>query len=64
MLFSLLQSFATDPGLVSPGERRQFMVVCQDAVSTYLGELYMKQTQETSGLVARFRDIQAKLDRM
>ena len=40
------------------------MVVCQDAVSTYLGELYMKQTQETSGLVARFRDIQAKLDRM
>jgi len=64
VLCSLLQLFATDPSLVSPGERRQFMVVCQDAVSTYLGELYQKQTQETSGLVARFRDIQAKLDRM
>lgn len=64
VLCSLLQLFATDPSLVSPSERRQFMVVCQDAVSTYLGELYQKQTQETSGLVARFRDIQAKLDRM
>lgn len=39
------------------------MLVCQDSVTTYLGELYMKQAHETSGLVAKFRDIQAKLDR-
>ena len=64
VLCSLLQSFASDPSLVSAVERRQFTVVCQDAVSTYLGELYMKQTQETSGLVTKFRDIQARLDRL
>jgi len=64
VLCSLLQLFATDPSLVSPAERRQFMVVCQDAVSTYLGELYMKKTQDNSALVSSFRDIQAKLDRM
>ena len=45
-------------------ERRQFQVVCQDAVSTYLGELYMRQSGEASSLVAKFRDIQARLDRM
>ena len=44
----------TNPSLVSLGERRQFMVVCQDAVSTYLGELYQK---ETSGLVARLMEL-------
>ena len=54
VLCSLLQLFATDPSLVSPSERRQFMVVCQDAVSTYLGELYQK---ETSGLVARLMEL-------
>jgi len=64
VLCSLLQLFANDPSLVSQAERRQFMVVCQDAVSTYLGELYMKKTQENSVLVSSFRDIQAKLDRM
>ena len=58
----LLQQFASSPELVSPGERRQLTVVCQDAVSTYLGELYMKQGTET--MVQQFRDIQAKLDRI
>jgi len=64
VLCALLQSFASDPSQVSVADRRQFTVVCQDAVSTYLGELYMKQTPETSSLVAKFRDIQAKLDRL
>ena len=64
VLSSLLHSFASEPGQVAAMDRRQFTVVCQDAVSTYLGELYMKQTAETSGLVAKFREIQAKLDRM
>ena len=64
VLCSLLDNFAKDPNQVSAMERRQLTVVCQDMASTYLGELYMKQTQETSGLVAKFRDIQAKLDRL
>ena len=64
VLSSLLQSFSSDPSQVAPMDRRQFTVVCQDAVSTYLGELYMKQTQETSNLVAKFRDIQTRLDRI
>jgi len=64
VLCSLLQLFANDPGLVNLSERRQFTVVCQDVLSTYLGELYQKQSQEASGLVARFRDIQTKLDRL
>lgn len=64
VLCALLQSFAHDPSQVSVADRRHFTVVCQDAVSTYLGELYMKQTQETSSLVAKFRDIQARLDRL
>ena len=64
VLSSLLQSFATDPSQVAAMDRRQFTVVCQDAVSTYLGELYMKQTQETSNLVAKFRDIQTRLERI
>jgi len=64
VLSSLLHSFAEDPSLVAGPERRQFQVVCQDAVSTYLGELYMRQSGEASSLVAKFRDIQARLDRM
>ena len=64
VLASILQSFSTDPSQVAAMDRRQFTVVCQDAVSTYLGELYMKQTQETSNLVAKFRDIQTRLDRI
>jgi len=64
VLCSLVKLFANDPSLVNLVERRQFAVVCQDAVSTYLGELYQKQSQETAVLVSSFRDIQAKLDRM
>ena len=30
-------------------------VEIQDAVSTYLGELYMRQTQETTAMVSTFR---------
>jgi len=62
VLVSLLHQFASSPDLVSPGERRQLTVVCQDAVSTYLGELYMKQ--DTQAMIQQFRDIQAKLDRI
>ena len=36
----------------------------QDAVASYLGEVYMRQTQEGKEMVSRFRDIQAKLDRI
>ena len=31
------------------------IVLIQDAVSTYLGELYMRQTQETTAMVSTFR---------
>jgi len=64
VLCSILTIFAGNPGTVPLQDRRQFTVVCQDAVSAYLGELYMKQTQETASMVSRFRDIQAKLERM
>lgn len=64
VLSALLSDFASTPGKVPPAERRQFTVVCQDAVSTYLGELYMRQTQETTAMVSTFRDIQAKLERI
>merc|ERR1712059_16358 len=60
----LLAVFAETPSSVPMGERRQFTVVCQDAVSTYLGELYMRQTQESNTMISSFRDIQAKLDRI
>jgi len=62
VLCSLLSQFAASPDLVALGERRQFNVVCQDAVATYLGELYMRQ--DTQQLIQAFRDIQAKLDRI
>ena len=62
VLCSLLSQFAASPDLVAAGERRQFNVVCQDAVATYLGELYMRQ--DTQDLIQAFRDIQAKLDRI
>merc|ERR1712211_63049 len=55
VLSALLSDFASTPGKVPPAERRQFTVVCQDAVSTYLGELYMRQTQETTAMVSTFR---------
>jgi len=64
VLSALLSVFASNPALVPVAERRQFTVVCQDAVSTYLGELYMRQTQDTAMMVSTFRDIQAKLDRI
>jgi len=64
VLSSLLSVFASSPALVPIQERRQFTVVCQDAVSTYLGELYQRQTAETVGMVSTFRDIQAKLERI
>jgi len=64
VLCSILAMFVANPGTVPLQDRRQFTVVCQDAISAYLGELYMKQTQETAAMVSRFRDIQAKLERM
>jgi len=64
VLSALLSDFASTPSKVPLSERRQFTVVCQDAVSTYLGELYMRQTQETTAMVSTFRDIQAKLERV
>jgi len=64
VLSSLLSDFAANPGKVAALERRQFTVVCQDAVSTYLGELYMRQAGETAAMVSTFKDIQAKLDRI
>lgn len=39
-------------------------MITKDAVSTYLGELYMRQAGETAAMVSTFKDIQAKLDRI
>jgi nuclear pore complex protein Nup155 len=64
VLSSILGSFAENPGVVPLQDRRQFIVVAQDAVSAYLGELYMKQTQESATMINRFREIQTRLDRI
>lgn len=64
VLGCLLALFTDSPSIVPTIERRQFTVVCQDVVSTYLGELYMKQTQESNSMISTFRDIQSKLDRI
>ena len=42
--------------------RRQFSVVCLDAVGQYLGNLYTKH--DSNLLVKEFRGIQAKLERV
>jgi len=65
VLASILTMFVEAPlSVTSNADRRQFTVVCQDAVSAYLGELYMKQTDDTASMISRFRDIQARLDRL
>merc|ERR1719193_196125 len=64
VLSSILTIFVESPSIVASTDRRQFTVVCQDAVSAYLGELYMKQSQDTATMVNRFRDIQSRLDRL
>jgi len=64
VLAAILSMFVDAPLSVnSSADRRQFTVVCQDAVSAYLGELYMKQSEDTAIMISRFRDIQARLDR-
>lgn len=42
--------------------RRQFTVVCLDAVTQYLGNLYTKH--DANLLIKEFRGIQAKLERL
>jgi len=64
VLAAIIAIFAEAPSTVNSNDRRQFIVVCQDAVSAYLGELYMKQSQETAHMVSRFRDIQSRLNRI
>ena len=64
VLSCLLAVYTDSPSIVPSIERRQFTVVCQDVVSTYFGELYMKQTQESNSMISTFRDIQSKLDRI
>jgi len=65
VLAAVLNMFVESPLSVASGaDRRQFTVVCQDAVSAYPGELYMKQTEDTALMITRFRDIQARLDRL
>jgi len=64
VLAAILAMFVEAPlSVASSADRRQFTVVCQDAVSAYLGELYMKQSEDTAVMISRFRDIQARLDR-
>ena len=46
---------------IYPHFRRQFSVVCLDAVGQYLGNLYTKH--DSNLLVKEFRGIQAKLER-
>ncbi|CAB4057770.1 NUP155 [Lepeophtheirus salmonis] len=64
VLANILNTFAESPSSVSYHERRSFVVTCQDAVVSYLGQLYTKPDSASAALIKELKCIQAKLERL
>ena len=64
VVLDLLNRFADSPSLVPAAERRAFAGQCLDATTRYLSELYCTAHATSAALIAEFRNVQAKIERL